>query len=409
MTIEFRFPVLGDNIHDVTVTEVLVKSGDQIVIDQTVLEVETEKAHINIPCPYAGRIESVHITSGATIRAGSILLTISESSESDSQQNEITSSPDSTSHSVTNIPMHEPAHQGVGTQTGATVFDFATRLGVDLRDVQGTNADGSVSQEDLEAYMREVLTAKRTAESARTRMQLPDFSCFGPVDREKLSQRRITAAGQLHKSWQHIPHVTHHDLADITELELTRQRYLQNKSQDCPKVTLTAIVVKACVQFLIEMPHFNSSLDAERNEIILKRYYHIGVAVDTDFGLVVPVIHDVDKKSIPEVASELVRLTTRARQGKLDLQDLQGASFTVTNLGGIGGTALTPIVNQPEVAILGLARARSQPVFMDGVLNERLMLPLSLSFDHRVINGADAARFLVRLSTSLNTTPLPSS
>ena len=405
MTIEFRFPVLGDNIHDVTVTEVLVKSGDQIVIDQTVLEVETEKAHVNIPCPYAGRIESVHVTSGATIREGSILLTISESSESDRQQNEITSSHDSTSHSV----MNDPGYEAVDTQTGETVFDFAARFGVDLRDVQGTSADGSVSQEDVESYVREVMTAKRTVESARTRAQLPDFSCFGPVDREKLSQRRITAASQLHKSWQHIPHVTHHDIADITELEENRQRYLQHKSQDCPKVTLTSILVKACVQLLVEMPHFNSSLDAERDELVLKRYYHIGVAIDTEFGLVVPVIHDADKKTIPEIARELVRLTGKARQGKLNLQEMRGASFTVTNLGGIGGTALTPIVNQPEVAILGLARARSEPVFMDGVLTERLMLPLAISFDHRVINGADAARFLVRLSASLATTSLSSS
>jgi pyruvate dehydrogenase E2 component (dihydrolipoamide acetyltransferase) len=406
MTIEFRFPVLGENIHDVTVTEVLVKCGDQIVIDQTVLEVETEKAHINIPCPYAGRIESVHITSGATIRAGSILLTISESSKHDRQQNEIASSPSATSHSPTNAAAHQTIE--TETETGASVFDFAARVGVDLRDVRGTNTDGSISQEDVESYMREVMTAKRTAESARTSIQLPDFSCFGPVDREKLSQRRITAAGQLHKSWQHIPHVTHHDIADITELEQTRQRYLQNKSQDGPKVTLTSIVLKACVQLLIEMPHFNSSLDAERDELVLKRYYHIGVAIDTEFGLVVPVIHDVDKKSIPKIASDLVRLTSKARQGKLNLQEMRGASFTVTNLGGIGGTALTPIVNQPEVAILGLARARSQPVFVDGVCTERLILPLSISFDHRVINGADAARFLVRLSTSLNTTSLTS-
>ena len=253
------------------------------------------------------------------------------------------------------------------------------------------------------------MTAKRTVESARTRAQLPDFSCFGPVDREKLSQRRITAASQLHKSWQHIPHVTHHDIADITELEENRQRYLRDKSQDCPKVTLTSILVKACVQLLVEMPHFNSSLDAERDELVLKRYYHIGVAIDTEFGLVVPVIHDADKKTIPEIARELVRLTGKARQGKLNLQEMRGASFTVTNLGGIGGTALTPIVNQPEVAILGLARARSEPVFMDGVLTERLMLPLAISFDHRVINGADAARFLVRLSASLATTSLSSS
>lgn len=403
MTIAFRFPVLGENIHDVTVTEVLVKCGDQIVIDQSVLEVETEKAHVNIPCPYAGRVESVHITSGTTVRAGSILLTISELSKPDRRQNEIAYSPNAEPRS----PANASAHPAIDTEAVSTISSFAARLGIDLRDVPGTNADGSVSQEDVESYIREALTVRQSAESAKTCMQLPDFSCFGPVEREKLSQRRITAAGQLNKSWQHIPHVTHHDLADITELEITRQKYLQTKSQNCPKVTLTSIVVKACLQLLVEMPHFNSSLDSERNELVLKRYYHLGVAVDTELGLVVPVIHDVDKKSISEIASELSRLTIKARQGKLNLQEMQGASFTVTNLGGIGGTALTPIVNQPEVAILGLARARSQPIFVDGVLTERLMLPLAISFDHRVINGADAARFLVRLSASLNTISLP--
>ncbi len=353
MTIEYRFPELGESIHDVEVAEVLVRCGDEIEIDQSVLEVETEKARIEIPCPHAGRVVSVHVAKGDTIQVGSILLTISArletGSPSELQQNDTPSVPAATARS---------------------------------------------------------LARSEAANSEKTGAELPDFSRFGPVERKRLSRLQLGAANQLCKSWQLVPHATHHDLADITELELARQKFLQAAGAEGTKVTLTSIVIKACVQLLVEMPHFNASLDCETDEIVLKRYYHIGVAVDTQFGLTVPVIHDVDKKSILEIAEDLKRLAGKARRHKLELTELRGASFTVTNVGGIGGTSMTPIVNHPEVAILGLARARKQPEFVDGALTERLMLPLSLSFDHRVINGADAARFAARLSASLNTTRL---
>ncbi|NOX55185.1 MAG: pyruvate dehydrogenase, partial [Planctomycetes bacterium] len=232
---------------------------------------------------------------------------------------------------------------------------------------------------------------------------LPDFSQFGPIDRQPLGKIARTAATNLSVAWQVIPHVTQHDLADITELEAARRRYAQAQPPDAPKITLTVVVMKAVVAALKAFPHFNASLDTRTNELVLKRYYHIGCAVDTPHGLLVPVVRDVDQKSLRQIAAELTELAERARQRKLDLKDMQGASFTITNLGGIAGTAFTPIVNYPEVAILGISRTRPElRLGENGQPQERLMLPLSLSYDHRVINGADGARFLAKVCGDLS-------
>lgn len=229
---------------------------------------------------------------------------------------------------------------------------------------------------------------------------LPDFSQFGPTEREPLNKIYRSAATNLHASWLTIPHVTQHDLADVTELETARKRYVQSNPKS-PKITMTAIMIKAVVGALKAFPHFNSSLDMETGEWVIKRYYHIGVAVDTPKGLVVPVIRNCDQKNVLQVAAELTDLAERARDRKLKSAEMRGASFTITNLGGIGGTYFTPIVNHPEVAILGLSRGQKQLKLEDAQLVERLMVPLSLSYDHRAINGADAARFIVKLSGSL--------
>ncbi len=277
---------------------------------------------------------------------------------------------------------------------------MARRLGVDLHEVTGTAEGGRITQEDVEAY---VTTRLKSTQSTGTIVvpPLPDFTQFGPVERKKLSKLNRTSADQLSRSWNLIPHVTQHDLADVTELDMVRRKYMESGGKDGPKITVTAVILKACVQLLHDSPEFNSSLDMETGELVLKNYYHIGIAVDTEHGLVVPVIRDADQKSILEIAAELTELAERARSRKLKLAEMQGASFTITNLGGIGGTSFTPIVNHPEVAILGLSRSRSQPAYVDGELQERLMLPLSLSYDHRVVNGAEAARFVVRLAALL--------
>ncbi|MFZ9089734.1 MAG: 2-oxo acid dehydrogenase subunit E2, partial [Planctomycetaceae bacterium] len=229
---------------------------------------------------------------------------------------------------------------------------------------------------------------------------MPDFSKFGPIEKQPMNRIFRTAASNLHAAWVTIPHVTQHDLADITELEAARKRYVKG-NPNAPKITMTAIIIKAVVGALKAFPTFNSSVDMESGELIVKQYYHIGVAVDTPNGLVVPVIRDCDQKNILQVAAELSDIAVRARDRKLKAEDMQGGTFTITNLGGIGGTGFTPIVNYPEVAILGMSRSIKQLVMNNGQVDERLMLPLSLSYDHRAINGADAARFVVKLSGSL--------
>lgn len=446
MSIEFRLPELGENIAEADVAEVLVKEGDRIEAEQSVMELETEKAVLELPCPHAGVVKKVHVSEGATIQVGDVILTIDDADDADSDETEseepapaeepqetaveeettekpATKKPDAQPEKQkSKPPKSEPAASASAKPdaavrraaaqprpeedtppppAGPSTRRFARKLGVDLHQVSGTGPDGRITQEDVESFVRNKLEAGATGGGPRTAPPLPDFTQFGDVERQRLSKLQRTAADQLTTSWQAIPHVTQHDLADITELESVRKQYMRTTGKDGPKITMTAIALKACAHILHEMPHFNSSLDPETNELVLKKYFHIGVAVDTDHGLVVPVVRDADRKSILEIADELTHLAEKARDRKLALDDMQGATFTITNLGGIGGTAFTPIVNYPEVAILGMSRARPTPALIDGDLEERLMLPLSLSYDHRVINGADAARFVVRLSALL--------
>jgi pyruvate dehydrogenase E2 component (dihydrolipoamide acetyltransferase) len=428
MPIEFCIPELGEHILETDVVAVLVKEGDRIEADQNVVELETEKAVLELPCPHAGIVMKVHVSEGDVVKVGAVILTIeaTEDAATDRANESVPESPTSTpDRSTPEVPVTDNiGDEQLGTSTADVVADssvaapvaqghqppppagpstrrFARELGVDLNDVTGTGRGGRITQEDVQAHVRNRSQATTQSEPARPLPSLPDFSQFGPIERQRLTKLNRTAADQLSTSWQVIPHVTQHESADITELESVRKRYMQTSGKGGPKITMTAIAIKACVQILAEMPHVNSSLDTASEELILKHFYHIGVAVDTEHGLVVPVIRDADHKSILEIADELTQLAEKARQRKLVLADMQGATFTITNLGGIGGTAFTPIVNHPEVAILGLSRAQLQPAVVDGELRERLMLPFSLSYDHRVINGADAARFVVRLAALL--------
>ncbi|MBW3543744.1 MAG: 2-oxo acid dehydrogenase subunit E2 [Planctomycetes bacterium] len=292
---------------------------------------------------------------------------------------------------------HPPAPAAPSTRR------MARQLGVDLHKIKGSGPGGRITTEDIQAFVRG-LTTETPADivSPMAASELPDFSAQGPVVRERMGKLARTAAANLSLSWRSIPHVTQHDLADITELEQARRRYMETAGRGGPKITMTAILVKAAVAALKEFPHVNASLDAGAGEIVLKGYYNIGIAVDTDAGLVVPVIRDCDQKSVRTIAAEMNDLAARARIRKLNVSEMQGGTFTITNLGGIGGTSFTPIVNFPEVAILGVSRTRSELRLVNGEIEERLMLPLSFSYDHRVINGADAARFIVKLSQSLS-------
>jgi pyruvate dehydrogenase E2 component (dihydrolipoamide acetyltransferase) len=284
---------------------------------------------------------------------------------------------------------------------------LARELGVDLHKVKGNGPGGRITQEDVQAYVKSVLTSSPAPVASGGGVvapPLPDFSQFGPIERQPLNKIMRTGATNLSLAWNVIPHVTQHELADVTDLEAARKRYTQSHATKSGgvKITMTVLAMKAVVTALKSFPRFNASYDPATGEVILKKYFHIGVAVDTENGLMVPVIRNVDSKSVLQLAAEIGDLAARARDRKLTLADMQGGTFTITNLGGIGGTYFTPIVNYPEVAILGMSRTSQQPVVIEDKPEVRLMLPLSLSYDHRVINGADAARFIVKLSGLLS-------
>ncbi|MBX3436898.1 MAG: 2-oxo acid dehydrogenase subunit E2 [Planctomycetaceae bacterium] len=441
---EFVLPNIGEGVESAEIAEIHVAVGDQIEKDSIVMDLETDKAVVELPCGVAGTVSAVHVSAGDTVKVGQPLLTLSSSAASTSSPQQAPqpsreekpaaqeqSRPAAADESKREPRPDSPA-EPVAQPSKTRVADLITRpadasspvpaapstrrlarqLGVDLHKVDGTGPGGRITQEDVQAFVRrslhEGLPAVRErgsvpvlAAGSLAPPPLPDFSRFGIVDREKLSKLGRTAAENLSVSWSVIPHVTQHDRADVTDLEAARKRFSQGSGTSGPKVTMTAIVMKALTVCLQRYPKFNSSLDPETSEIVLKRYYHIGCAVDTPAGLLVPVVRDCDKKSILEIAGELGKLAELARDRKLPLDAMQGATCTLTNLGGIGGTAFTPIVNYPEVCILGLARGQKELQLVDGEVRERLMLPLALSYDHRVINGADAARFTVALCDML--------
>jgi pyruvate dehydrogenase E2 component (dihydrolipoamide acetyltransferase) len=306
-------------------------------------------------------------------------------------------------------PPSRPARNGrdqSAVPAGPATRRLARELGVDLAQVSGSAPGGRVTQDDVKAFVRD-LPKKQTAGQPTAAAgigvpALPDFSKYGPIERKPFSALRKAIAKNLSISWSVAPQVTQHELADVTELEASRKRALERAGKEGPKITMTVLAIKASVAALKEFPHFNSSFDpnaGDNGELIVKRYCHIGIAVDTERGLVVPVIRDADKKSIRDLAKELTELAEKARAGKLSLDEVRGGSFTITNLGGIGGTAFSPIINYPEVAILGLSKSSWQPVVRDNKIDPRLMLPLSVTYDHRVIDGADGARFTAWLAS----------
>ena len=422
---EFRLPEVSEGVAKVDVASVAVKTGDTIAKGSVVCEVETDKAVAEIPSPVAGKVTAVHFTAGTTLNIGALLLTIetagtatapaapapatappaaaaASASAAAPPASPAPASPAPTPAAATNSDAGPPAPAGPATRR------LARKLGVSLRQVKGSAAGGRITIDDVEAFVRERMTQPQIPAAAAAApgfgivqaAPLPDFSRFGPVEKQPMNKIFRTAASNLHAAWVTIPHVTQHDLADITELETARRKYVK-ANPNAPKITMTAIIIKAVVQALKAFPNFNSSVDMASGELVIKQYYHIGVAVDTPNGLVVPVIRNCDQKNILQVAAELAEIAGRARDRKLKAEDMQGGTFTITNLGGIGGTAFTPIVNYPEVAILGMSRTLNHLQLDNGQLVERQMLPLSLSYDHRAINGADAARFIVKLSGSL--------
>jgi pyruvate dehydrogenase E2 component (dihydrolipoamide acetyltransferase) len=423
--VDFRLPEVSEGVTKVDVASVAVKVGDTITSGAVVCEVETDKAVAEITCPHAGTITAVHVKPGLSIPIGALLLTINATSSASAPAAK--SSAPSPAAPVAPAASTQPAapaakvaapaaptpavtgskSDGPPAAAGPATRRLARKLGVNLKLVKGSAAGGRVTIEDVEAFVRDRMAQPAATSTAGApgfgvvqAQPLPDFSKFGPVEKVAMSKIFRVSAANLSNAWVTIPHVTQHDLADITELESARKRYVK-ANPNSPKITMTAIMIKAVVGALKAYPNFNSSVDMVTGELVLKQYYHIGVAVDTPNGLVVPVIRNCDQKNVLQVAAELTDIAGRARDRKLKTEEMQGGSFTITNLGGIGGTAFTPIVNYPEVAILGMSRGINQLVLEDGQVAERLMLPLSLSYDHRAVNGADAARFIVKLSGSL--------
>lgn len=422
----FKCPNLGEGIKSADVSSISVKVGDTITADQNVMEVETDKAVVELPCSIAGQITQVHVQSGSTIKPGDPLLTLTTSGAAPAPATSPERPAGSAAAPAPGVTPAKPveaapsapamvptpavaALQSVADSgekkapapAGPATRRLARQLGVDLYQVTGSGPGGRITSDDVQSHVRQILQGTKSVASAATAKpsapSLPDFTQFGPVDRKAMNRIAKTSAANLSYAWQTIPHVTQNDLADVTELEAGRKRHTTNQKTGA-KITMTVLAIKAVVAALKQYPNFNSSLDSNTDEIILKQYYHIGVAVDTEYGLVVPVIRDANHKSILEIAAELDVLASKARERKLSPSDFQGGTFTITNLGGIGGTTFSPIVNWPEVAILGMSRAKQQLVVMDGEPKVRLMLPLSLSYDHRVVNGADAARFITKVS-----------
>jgi pyruvate dehydrogenase E2 component (dihydrolipoamide acetyltransferase) len=435
---DFTLPELGENVTTGDVLNVLVKVGDTLARDQPVLELETDKATIEVPSSLAGRVTAVRVKAGDKVTVGQPILTVEEGAGQSAATQPAPPAPAAESAPAA-TPRQEPppprprepereapaekverarpsGDNVVDIARGArhvvppvsdapsapaapSVRRMARELGVNINDVPGSGDAGRISVEDVKAYAKRLITAAVAAPGGGAATYpvaepLPDFSRWGPTERQPMKGVRRKTAEHLAASWATIPLVTQYDSADITGFEEIRKRHAKQAGPAAPPLTVTALAIKIVAGALRKFPQFNVSIDMAASEIVAKQYVHIGVAVDTDRGLLVPVIRDADAKSLMQLSAEIAMLAEKARARKLTLEEMQGGTFSISNLGGIGGTSFTPLVNAPEVAILGISRARMEPVYKDGQFAPRLMLPLSLSYDHRAIDGADGARFL---------------
>ena len=444
MAEEIRLPDLGEGIEQGDVVRILVSEGDSIAVDQPVIELETDKALVEVPSSIAGTVASVNVSNGESVSPGAVLITVNAvragdtreaaraSRETDERERQPPAdAPDSAEDAGGPSEPRAPVSADVDEEAPAaaetsrvtvpaapSVRRFARELGVDLRQVSGSGAGGRITRDDVKNFVQSSLneaagprppashaSAGRSDGQAQAvpvaAPDLPDFTRWGRVERQPLPRVRRTIAQNVGAAWAQVPHVTQFDRADVTDLEAFRQRHKAGSEARGGRLTPTPFVLKAVVSALKAFPRFNASLDLAAGEIILKRYHHVGVAVDTERGLLVPVIRDVDRKDVFDLAVQLEDLARRTREGRADVEELQGGVFTVTNLGSIGGTFFTPIVNFPEVAILGMGRSRQEPVVRNGRIEARLVMPVCLSYDHRVVDGADGARFTRHIVESL--------
>ncbi len=453
---EFRLPELGENIEQGDLVRLLIKPGATVSEGQPVMELETDKAVIEVPSGVSGKVKEILVNAGDKIKVGQVVFTVEGGASSQPRAAKPTPVSKRTESPAAPAPVYQESPEPVSGQHAARlayqsalevegkseeeafppdrppqlapVFEMpsqltktagpehhgpipaaphvrrlARELGVDIYQVKGSGPGGRISEDDVKAFAKFVVTAapQRLAEAqaqaptgVAAAPALPDFAKWGKVERVSMRGVRRKTAEHLTQAWVTIPHVTQHDKADITQLEKLRKRFASKAEEAGGKLTVTAIALKVCASALKVFPQFNASIDMAKEEVVYKQYINIGVATDTDRGLLVPVIRDADKKNIIELAAELGEISKKARDKKLTPDDMVGGTFTITNLGGIGGTSFTPIVNWPEVAILGMSRSRIEPCWANDKFEPRLFLPLSLSYDHRLIDGADAARFL---------------
>jgi pyruvate dehydrogenase E2 component (dihydrolipoamide acetyltransferase) len=434
---EFKLPELGENISQGDLVRLMIAPGSKVSEGQPVMELETDKAVVEVPSSISGVVKEVKVKEGEKIKVGQLIFTLEGGSASQPESSrprtapvehvsgqhgarlafqaairaegkteEQALPPDQPREAVPAFSMPVQLGKVAGTEhrqpipAAPHVRRLAREIGVDIYEVKGTGPGGRISEDDVKSFAKAMLSAAVSAVQAPPRAghfaapKLPDFAKWGKIERVSIRGVRRKTAEHLAEAWNTIPHVTQHDRADITELEQLRARFAPKAEEAGGKMTVTAIALKVCAAALKVFPQFNASIDMEHEEIVYKQYIHIGVAADTDRGLLVPVIRDVDKKNIVELAVELSQLSKKAREKKITPGEMEGGTFTITNLGGIGGVGFTPIVNHPEVAILGLSRSRIEPEWINGKFEPRLILPLSLSYDHRLIDGADAARFL---------------
>jgi pyruvate dehydrogenase E2 component (dihydrolipoamide acetyltransferase) len=431
---EFKLPELGENIDQGDLVRLMITPGSKVSEGQPVMELETDKAVVEVPSSVTGVVKEIKVKEGDKVRVGQVIFTLEGGAQpkpakapaepvehvsgqqaarlafhlamkAEGKTEEQALPPDRPQPAPPTFTMPVQLGKVAGTEhrdpvpAAPHVRRLARELGLDIYNVTGSGPSGRISEDDVKAYAKATLAAAVSAaqapQAARlAEPKLPDFTRWGKVERVSMRGVRRKTAEHLREAWVTIPHVTQHDRADITELEQLRAKFAPRAEEAGGKMTVTAIALKVCASALKVFPQFNASIDMEKEEIVYKQYINIGVATDTDRGLLVPVIRDVDKKNIVELAAELSQLSKKARDKKLAPDEMEGGTFTITNLGGIGGTAFTPIVNHPEVAILGLSRGRMEPEWISGKFEPRLILPLSLSYDHRLIDGADAARFL---------------
>ena len=420
---DLKLPKLGEGADSGVVVNVFVKEGDTVAKDQAVIELENEKAVASIPSTEAGVVTKVYVQAGDKISIGQRILTIGGNGAA-SAPAPATTRPAATPAAKHLAPEPEPEAEeafeadedatpasGTAPVASPSLQRIARELGIDLGRIRGSGSGGRIEMGDLRAYIRKLQSAAAKAKSApaacvpsaptKPPTEQIDFSKWGPVTKKPVTPLRQVIARRMWESWNTIPHVTQFDDADFSRLNELRKKFAAAYEAKGARLTLTPLVLKAVAETLKKHPMFNSSLDEAANEIVLKDYIHIGIAVDTEAGLIVPVIRDVDKKSVLELAKELEHLAQKARDRKISADELKGGTFTISNQGAIGGAHFTPIVNRPEVAILGLGRGAMKPVVRDGKVEVRMMTPLGLSYDHRVIDGGAAARFIVDLVAAL--------